>query len=230
MAQTADCHKTAAKLSCTLRQNELFPVHDEQNDRQRNSMSGLGALILVVGPSGVGKDTLLDGAKQALSPSKRFFFPARVITRPTDAGGESHIAASEQDFLEQERNDGFLLSWRAHGLCYGVDSDTATAARHHGQAVVVNVSRSVLDCARNRLQPVRIISVTASADTLRKRLMARGREDAADIEGRIARASAHDVSGGDVITISNDSERDVAIAAMTDALEAASSLEWEASE
>jgi ribose 1,5-bisphosphokinase PhnN len=60
--------------------------------------------------------------------------------------------------------------------------------------------------------------------------MARGREDAADIEGRIARASAHDVSGGDVITISNDSERDVAIAAMTDALEAASSLEWEASE
>lgn len=193
-------------------------------------MSGLGALILVVGPSGVGKDTLVDGAKAVVAPSKRFFFPARVITRPSDAGGENHIATTEANFQARESSGDFLMSWRAHGLCYGIDKDTAEAARRHGRAVVVNVSRGVLDFARNRLQPMRIISVTASPNTIRARLKARGREDAADIEARIARASAFDVSGGDVITVLNDGSPEDGIVRMVEALETASSLEWNPAE
>ena len=94
----------------------------------------------------------------------------------------------------------------------------------------MNVSRGVLDCARNRLQPVRIISVTASPNTMRARLKARGREDAADIEARIARASAFDVSGGDVITVLNDGSPEDGIVRMVEALETASSLEWNPAE
>jgi len=204
--------------------------NEHHQKSHNNSMSGLGALILVVGPSGVGKDTLVDGAKAVVAPSKRFFFPARVITRPSDAGGEEHIATTETDFQARESSGDFLLSWRAHGLCYGIDKDAAEAARRHGQAVVVNVSRGVLDCARNRLQPVRIISVTASSDTIRARLEARGREDTADIEARIARASAYDVSGGDVIQVQNDRSSEDGIAHMVEALEAASSMEWKPAE
>ena len=42
------------------------------------------------GPSGSGKDTLINGAKGLVSEEK-FTFITREITRPTDAGGEDHI-------------------------------------------------------------------------------------------------------------------------------------------
>lgn len=193
-------------------------------------MAGLGTLILVVGPSGVGKDTLIDGARDILTPSNRFYFPQRIITRPADAGGELHKAVSETDFLALEQDNAFLLSWRAHGLCYGIARDTADTARTNGQAVVANVSRGVLDCARNRIQPVNIVAVTASPETIRARLEARGREDAAEIESRLARAAAYSVSGGDVTTVHNDGSREDGVSAMVQALEAASTFEWQPAE
>ncbi len=230
MAQAGRCNKTVAKTSYISREQGLAMSDEKHQKRHKNSMSGLGALILVVGPSGVGKDTLVDGAKAIVAPSQRFFFPARTITRPSDAGGEDHIATTKAEFQTRESSGDFLLSWRAHGLCYGINADTTDAARRHGQAVVANVSRGVLDCARNRLQPVRIISVTASADAIRTRLQARGREDAADIEARIARATAYDVSGGDVIPVLNDGSPEDGIARMVEALETASSVEWNPAE
>jgi len=228
--QAGRCNKTVAKTSYISREQGLAMSDEKHQKRHKNSMSGLGALILVVGPSGVGKDTLVDGAKAIVAPSQRFFFPARTITRPSDAGGEDHIATTKAEFQARESSGDFLLSWRAHGLCYGINADTTDAARRHGQAVVANVSRGVLDCARNRLQPVRIISVTASADAIRTRLQARGREDAADIEARIARATAYDVSGGDVIPVLNDGSPEDGIARMVEALETASSVEWNPAE
>ena len=58
-----------------------------------------GTFFLIVGPSGVGKDTLLDGARERLLGNRWFLFPQRIITRSADAGGEDHIPATSEDFI-----------------------------------------------------------------------------------------------------------------------------------
>ncbi len=138
-------------------------------------------LVLVVGPSGAGKDTLLNAARRTLACDQRFRFVRRVITRPADTAGEDHEPVTEAEFAARA----FALHWAAHGLRYGIPADIASDLAS-GVVVVANVSRGVIAEAATRF-PVRIIEVTAPPEVLAERLAARGRETAADIAERLAR-------------------------------------------
>ncbi len=173
-----------------------------------------GTLVLVVGPSGAGKDTLIGGAAEALKDDPRFVFPRRIITRPQDAGGEPHIAQSPETFAEAEKAGAFALSWRAHDLAYGIPGAIRADLRA-GRHVIVNVSRGVIDTARQAFPRVRVIAVTVPREVLAERLAARGREDAADIARRLERAEAFVLGGTDVSTFSNVGNREAAIAGFT---------------
>lgn len=178
-----------------------------------------GLLILVVGPSGVGKDTLIDAARQALAGDPTVVFPRREITRSADAGGEDHVPVSVETFRARRAAGAYALSWEAHGLGYGIPAAIAED-RAAGRRVVVNVSRGVLDDARQRLGPVRILSLRVPAPVLRARLVARAREDHDEIERRVARSDAFLVDGPDVITVVNDGPLEVAAARFVDAVRA----------
>lgn len=175
-----------------------------------------GVLCLVVGPSGVGKDSLLTGVRERLKD--RFSFPRRVITRSADAGDEDHEAVSPQRFAQLEARGELGLSWRAHGLAYGVRK-SALSDLQQGRGVVVNVSRSILDEVRARFPRVRVFSITAPEAALRRRLYGRGREEASAIEARIARALALRVEGPDVTEIANDADLAAGIERLTNAIE-----------
>lgn len=188
-----------------------MPINLSKNTANR------GWLILIVGPSGVGKDSLIDGARQALAGDRRFDFAIRDISRPQTAGGEDHHAVTDEGFEVIEGAGGYALAWKAHGLSYGIPK-AYDVALTGGISVIANVSRSVIPLARELYQPLVIIKISAPEDLLRQRLVARGREDAAEIDGRIRRAGAFDVSGADVIELSNDSPLDVGIARLVDIL------------
>lgn len=147
---------------------------------------GGGTLILVAGPSGAGKDTLIAAAQERFRCDPRIRFPARAITRGAQIG-EPHIAVSEQEFARLEAGGGFVLAWRAHGLAYGIPAGVFDMLRV-GITVVVNVSRGIISEARTKWPKTRVLLVTADAGALRERILARGRETASDVDGRLQRA------------------------------------------
>jgi guanylate kinase len=178
-------------------------------------MSVRGVLFLVVGPSGAGKDTLIDGARVVLADELSIRFQRRVITRPADAGGEDHIACTLPEFEAAEMAGAFMLSWRAHGLGYGIPTE-ASEALASGTSVIINVSRTVIDLSRIRFQPMRVVSIAAEPDVLRARLKARGRENFEVVEDRVRRAAAYSVEGPDVDLIVNDADIATGVAKIVD--------------
>ena len=132
-------------------------------------MPARGTLILVVGPSGAGKDSLIDGARARLSGNGGFVFPRRDITRAADLGGEDYNAISPAEFGRRRDAGAYSLWWGAHSLQYGVPVAIERDLRA-GSRVVVNVSRAILDDARRRLGPVRVVNVTVPKQILAERL------------------------------------------------------------
>ena len=179
-------------------------------------------LILVVGPSGAGKDTLLNGVREALGEEGGFRFVRRVITRPGDMGEEAHESASEQEFELREQVGDFALSWRAHGLRYGVPADISFDLAR-GRVVIANVSRAVLAEAAERF-PVAVIEVTAPTATLAKRLAERGREDAEDVARRLKREIELPLRVTRLVVV-NDGTRELGVQRMLAAIREAAGLD-----
>ena len=101
-------------------------------------------LVLVVGPSGAGKDTLLDAARAELADDPRFRFVRRVITRPREAGGEAHEAVTDAA-IRQHATFAPCLAGAWAALRHPRRHRRRSAA---GRVVVANVSRGVI--ARRR--------------------------------------------------------------------------------
>lgn len=138
--------------------------------------------VAVAGPSGAGKDSLLDAVRADLVGDPRFHFARRSITRPVTPGGEAHEALTPEAFAGALAADGFALHWQAHDLHYGIRRSEAPDDR----LVVLSVSRSVLAQAA-ALRRLRVIEITAPREILAERLARRGRETAAQIHARLDR-------------------------------------------
>jgi ribose 1,5-bisphosphokinase len=168
-----------------------------------------GTLVLVVGPSGAGKDTLIGYCRRRLAGDPRVVFPRRVVTREGVPAIEDHDTLTADAFEARARANGFALHWDAHGLRYGIPA-AIEADLAAGRTVVANVSRTVLDKARRRFAPLCVAAVTASREVLAQRLGARGRESDHDIGQRLDRGALLPVAGPDVAVIDNSGLPEVA--------------------
>jgi ribose 1,5-bisphosphokinase len=151
---------------------------------------GPGRLVLVVGPSGAGKDTLIAGAHTACAGDPTVVFPRRVVTRPSSAA-EDHDTVTAEVFDHGVATGAFALWWDAHGNRYGIRSRIDDDIRA-GRTVVCNVSRTITGQARASYAQVAVVLVTAPPEVLAMRLAARGRASDGDAGHRIARAVALD--------------------------------------
>lgn len=177
-----------------------------------------GRLIYVVGPSGAGKDSVLEYARTHLPADAGVIFARRFITRLPAATGEQHIPVSADQFERIAENRGLALQWGANGLRYGIGGEIRRWM-NLGFHVVVNGSRAYLPAAAEKFPDLVVINITAPIDTIRTRLRLRERETAAEVEQRILRAESLALpSGPNVETIVNDGALETAGVQLLDLL------------
>ncbi|RJX79905.1 phosphonate metabolism protein/1,5-bisphosphokinase (PRPP-forming) PhnN [Pseudomonas sp. LS-2] len=144
-----------------------------------------GRLIYLIGPSGSGKDSLLDAAREPMA-ARGCRIVRRVITRSAEAKGEAAQAVSVERFDQMQAQGAFALSWSANGLHYGIP-DEIDQWLAGGHDVLVNGSRGHLPQAQARYPDLLVVLLSVDQAVLRQRLLARGRESAQEIEARLAR-------------------------------------------
>src|SRR5262249_3533325 len=153
--------------------------------------------VLIVGPSGAGKDTLITGAKTACGLNPAIVFPRRVVTRAASST-EDHDTLNEVNFDRCAKDGAFAFWWEAHGHKYAIP----VTANHHiraGYIVITNVSRGIVDELRGKYAHVDAILVTAPADVLASRLSQRSRQTDGSITERIRRNNAFSLFRADYV-------------------------------
>jgi ribose 1,5-bisphosphokinase len=146
---------------------------------------GPGRLVLIVGPSGAGKDTLLELAKAACVEDGGVVFARRVITRASSVS-EDNEEISAEAFREAVARGDYAMHWEAHGHCYALPRAINGDLRA-GRTVIANVSRTVISMARRAYANVVVVQITAPPNVLAERLAMRGRASDGRIEQRLGR-------------------------------------------
>ena len=163
------------------------------------ALIGPGRLVLVVGPSGAGKDTLLRLAKAACTDDLNIVFPRRVITREASAS-EDNEEVSAGTFQEALTRGEFAMHWEAHGHCYALSRAIDDDIRA-GRTVVANVSRTVIAAMRRAYADVVVVSITAPPNVLAERIALRARGSDGRIEQRLNRTVEDASAAPDVIIV-----------------------------
>ena len=173
-----------------------------------------GRLIYVMGPSGSGKDTIMQRGREAVAGILPVAFAHRYITRPEGMGGENHVALSEEEFEQRRERGLFALHWHSHGWRYGlgVEIDAWLSA---GLNVVMNGSREYFPTALARYPDLIPVLVNVEPGVLRERLSARGRESESGIEARLKRALDFPVSHDGLVRIDNSGRLEDGVSAFT---------------
>lgn len=173
-------------------------------------------IFAIVGPSGAGKDTLIAGA-MAARPDLTLV--RRVITRPSDAGGEDFEGVTEAAFAIRKAAGEFAVDWQAHGLHYGIPRAQTLGHGVGTGPILFNGSRAALPAALSAFPDLRVILVTAPDAVLAARLAQRGRETLEDITARLARAGFALPDGITATTVLNDDTPATGIARLLAALQ-----------
>jgi phosphonate metabolism protein PhnN/1,5-bisphosphokinase (PRPP-forming) len=173
----------------------------------------LGHLVLVVGPSGAGKDSVINGAREIFADNNRIVFPRRIVTRKAQVSAEDHDSLNEMAFALAVASGEFAFWWRAHNNGYGIPVSIETDLAS-GRSVVFNCSRDIIAEAVERYIKTTVVEITAPPDVLVERIVARGRESREDALARVSRSTAPYPRSATVVRINNVGTLEVAVDAL----------------
>jgi guanylate kinase len=170
-----------------------------------------GHLIILTGPSGVGKGTLL-AALRAAHPEINLSISATTrAPRPGEVDGVNYYFYDRERF-EQAIAQGELLEWAEFaGNYYGTPSQPVQERIDRGESIILEIELlGARQVAKAFPAALKIFILPPSFEVLESRLRSRGQDPEEAIARRLARAQAEiDAAGEFDLQIVND---DLAIA------------------
>jgi guanylate kinase len=186
-------------------------------------ISGPGLVFVVSGPSGAGKDTLVDALLVRL-PRLRYSISA--TTRPPRAGeedGKHYFFLSREEF-ERRLTAGQLLEWREYnGNLYGTPRDYIERTVAEGYDLIMKPEvNGALAVKSAYPDAVLIFLVPDRFSRLRERLLARRTETNEQILERLetAQAEFNFIRSFDYVVVNAEGQREEAVADLQAILQA----------
>lgn len=161
-----------------------------KNTAAKNAKSTRPLVVVISGPSGVGKDTLIERMSE-LGRNHHFTVTATTRSpRPGERDGVNHQFLERDEFINMIAKDK-LLEWaEVYGNYYGVPKQQVRDALARGQHVLIRVDVQGARRLRQLLpEALQIFVMPPSIKVLRSRLKARGVNTEEDMEIRLDAAS-----------------------------------------
>lgn len=148
-----------------------------------------GLLLVVSGPSGVGKGTLVE---QLMRSRPECVFGVSSTTRPRRDGeteGVDYEFVSREEF-QRRIEAGYFLEWaEVHGHLYGTPARSVDQGVSDGRVVVLDVDvQGGASVRRARPDAATVFIYPPSLEALRERLVGRGKDDPTTIAQRLDNA------------------------------------------
>lgn len=150
-----------------------------------------GLLIVLSGPSGVGKGTV----RKALftMPEQEFVYSVSMTTRkprPGEVDGVDYYFVTREEFEKQIKNDNLLEYAKFVGNYYGTPKDKVEEQLARGKEVVLEIDvNGALQVREKCKDAVFIFLVPPSKRALYDRLISRGTENEYEVKARIEKAN-----------------------------------------
>jgi len=144
-------------------------------------------LVIISGPSGVGKDTIIE-AMRRLPTATAYHYVVTCTTRPPRPGevdGIHYRFLTLEAFAALRDEDGFLEWAEVHGNWYGTPRDSVRAALAAGRDVVLKIDVQGAETVKKKVpEALLIFLVPPSMQELFRRLRSRATESADELEVR----------------------------------------------
>lgn len=169
-----------------------------------------GRLIIVSGPSGVGKGTVVN---ILLNKCKELIKSISVTTRKPREGevdGVNYFFKSLDEYLAIKEKGGFLETFQIYGNYYGTPAEFVDSKLSEGKNVLLEIDvQGALEVKKKMPEAVLIFIMPPSLEALKERLKRRNTEDEESFNRRISSAEAEIKRGEsyDFCVINDDAER-----------------------
>lgn len=151
--------------------------------------SKTGRLVVVTGPSGVGKGTLLKQLRQRHPGLSLSISATTRAPRPGEVDGQ-HYYFVDRDAFQSMIADGSLLEWAEYaGNYYGTPRQPVDTQIERGNQIVLEIElQGARQVAQSFPEALKIFILPPSPEELERRIRARGQDDEAAIARRLKRA------------------------------------------